>query len=111
MPGYERDERGHEPENSGGSYGAIIGLVAAGIGALVAAMSLQSVKERNYDNELQREHEREMARQSETNPNIRVQTGRVTIEHNHHGETSQFTPAALRNFENHGLKALNRRFD
>ena len=107
MPGYERDE----PDNSGGGYGPIIGLAAAAIGTLAAAMSLQSVKEKNYDNEKQREHERKMARQSETNPNIRVQTGRMTIEHNHHGDTSQFTPAALQNFENHGLKDLNRRFD
>ena len=107
MPGYERDES----HNSGGGYGPIIGLVAAGIGALAAAMTLQSVKEKNYDNDLQREHEREMARQSETNPNIRVQTGRVTIEHHHHGETSQFTPAALQNFEHHGLKAFNQRLD
>ena len=107
MPGYEKDE----PDNSVGGYGPIIGLAAAAIGALAAAMSLQSVKERNYDNEKQREHERKMARQSETNPNIRVQTGRMTIEHNHHRDTSQFTPAALQNFENHGLKDLNRRFD
>ena len=59
MPGYERDEN-----NSGGGSGAIIGLVAAGIGAIAAAMTLQSVREKNHDNEAQREHEREMARQS-----------------------------------------------
>ena len=100
MPRYEREEN-----NSGSGHGAMIGLVAAGIGVLAAAFGLQSLREKNRDNELQREHEREMARRSETNPNIKVQTGRVTIEHHHHGETSQSTPAALQEFQNIALKA------
>ena len=102
MPGYERDNE----ENSGWGGGLIIGLVGAGLAAVTAALTLQTQKEKNYDNERQREHERDMARRSETNPSISVQTGRVDINHWHHGETTQFTPATFRKLENHGMKAL-----
>ena len=111
MSRYERDEREEESNGAHGGYGAIIGLVAAGFGVLAAGLALQTQKERNYDNEAQREHERDMAEQSRTNPQISVRTGRIDVVHHHEGETSQFTPAALKSLETHGIQAIKNQFD
>ena len=57
----------------------VIGGVCVLAGALV---SLYNGKKTREDNERQREHERDMARRSETNPNITVKTGKIIIDHN-----------------------------
>ena len=109
MPGYEREENSNT--TGFGAYGAIIGLVGSAFAALAAGFALQTQKEKNHEGERQREHERDMARQSRTNPQIFVRAGTIDIMHHHNGSTSQLTPAALKSFETHGIEAMKNKFD
>ena len=91
----------HAEQNSE-SKASMLGFLGSTFALLAAGVSFWTASKQCNDNERQRQHERDMVRLAQTNPNITVQTGRVFHEHYHHGagynsnDESRMTRAGMR---------------
>merc|ERR1712133_91152 len=100
----EMPQSSQNRQTSGG--GPVFMLIGGALTVIAAGLSLYNGSKTREDNEKQREHERDMAQRSETNPNIKVQTGKITHEHHLIGDFAGLDSDTVSRLSKTGIKAI-----
>ena len=104
---YDKHQFENLAQRTDQSNGGMFGMIGGALALLAAGVSLYNGKKTREDNELQRQHEHDMAQLARDNPNITVQTGRVRHDHHLHGHFSGLDSNNVSRMASSGISAIN----